>query len=126
MQAPRGNVLLEVVNSRGIVSGTWKYIANRLPEALKATVELPRAGWFGSNYYDNVRFREGLHHQVDKLFPHYFDEDQLYDLEADPCEQNNLAAELIYAPILTDLKDKLRKELEKLPHPFGEFVGCDG
>ena len=119
---PRENILTEVVNSRGIVSGKWKYIANRLPEELKATVDLPNAGWFGSNYYDNVRFRDGLSHRVDKLFPHYFDEDQLYNLEADPCEQNNLAQDPIYAPILAEMKEKLRAELEKLPHPFGEFV----
>ena len=36
-QAPRDNVLMEVDNSRGIVSGNWKYIANRLPENLKAS-----------------------------------------------------------------------------------------
>jgi arylsulfatase A-like enzyme len=118
----RENVLMEVVNSRGIVAGKWKYIANRLPDELKATVDLPRAGWFGSNYYDNVRFRDALHHQVDKLFPHYFDEDQLYDLETDLCEQNNLAADPAYALTLAEMKELLRAELEKLPHPFGEFV----
>ncbi len=119
----REEVLMEVVNSRGIVSNQWKYIANRLPEALKATADLPKAGWFGSNYYDNTRFREAVSHQVDKLFPHYFDKDQLYDLEADPCEQNNLAANPTYAPILAEMREKLRVELETLPHPFGEFVG---
>ena len=121
LNAHRDKVLMEVVNSRGIVSGQWKYIANRLPEALKATVDLPRAGWFGSNYYDNTRFRDAVSHQVDKLFPHYFDEDQLYDLEVDPCEQKNLAADPAYAAILTEMKEKLRVELDRLPHVFGEF-----
>jgi hypothetical protein len=105
------------------VAGKWKFIANRLPDALKATVNLSKAGWFGSNYYDNKRFREKVSHQVDKLFPHYFDEDQLYDLEADPCEQHNLAAEPACESILSEMKELLRAELEKLPHPFGEFVG---
>jgi hypothetical protein len=118
----RENVLLEVVNSRGIVSGPWKYIANRLPESLKATVNLTKAGWFGSNYYDNKRFREQVSHQVDKLFPHYFEEDQLYDLEVDPCEQHNLAANPSYNSILDEMKEILREELGKLPHPFGEFI----
>lgn len=119
---PRENVLMEEVFSRGVVSGKWKYIANRLPAELKATVDLPNAGWFGSNYYDNVRFRDSLSHQVDKLFPHYFDEDHLYDLDVDPCEQNNLAGDSAYAQILVEMKEILRIELEKLPHPFGEFI----
>ena len=81
-----GNVLLEVFSKRGIVSGKWIFIANLLPEGLKATVDLLSAGWLGTNYYDNVRFREQVSHNVDKLFTHCFDEVQLYDLDTDPCE----------------------------------------
>ncbi len=120
----RENVLLEVVNTRAVVSGHWKYIANRLPPGLQATANLPKVGWFGSNFYDNSRFRAGLHHQVDKLFPHYFDEDQLYDLSVDPCEQTNLANDSAYASILAAMREKLQVELQSMPHPFGEF--CTG
>ena len=116
---PRENILLEVVNSRGIVAGKWKYIANRLPDELQATADFQKAGWFGSNYYDNVRFRDSLHHHVDRLFPYYFQADQLYDLEADPCEQNNLSKDPAYARILY-------KSQEQLPHPFGEFTPTPG
>jgi hypothetical protein len=122
----RYNILLEVVNSRGIVSGKWKYIANRFPDELIATVDLPKAGWFGSNHYDNKRFRDRLSHQVDRLFPHYFKGNQLYDLESDPCEQDNLADNPAYDIILAEMKENLRLELEKLPHPFGEFTTGTG
>jgi len=66
---------------------------------------------------------EGIRYFNSGVFPHYFDPDQLYDLEADPCEQNNLAGDPACAPILADLKEKLRKKLRGLPHSFGEFTG---
>jgi arylsulfatase A-like enzyme len=117
----RESILLEVVNSRAIVSGNWKYIANRLPEALEATADIRQSGWFGSNYYDNIQFRNKLPYNVDRLFPHYFNEDQLYDISQDPCEQKDLTSHPAYASVLNEMKAKLQCELEKLPHPFGEF-----
>jgi arylsulfatase A-like enzyme len=119
---PREQVLLEVVNSRAVVTDQWKYIANRLPEALEATADLRKTGWFGSNYYDNLRFREAPSHQVDQLFPGYFDPDQLYDVKLDPCEQNNLAEEPAYAAVLAEMQERLKTELGKLPHVFGELT----
>jgi arylsulfatase A-like enzyme len=117
----RDTVLLEVVNSRAVVSGPWKYIANRLPEYLKATADITKTGWFGSNIYDNERFRESLPYDADKLFPFYFQEDHLYNIAEDPCEQHDLSESPACAEILKDMKKKLQAELAKLPHPFGEF-----
>ena len=56
-----------------------------------------------------------------KKYPAYYDADQLYDLEADPKEQNNLAYLPEYKTILKDLKSELQLYLEKLPGGFGEF-----
>ena len=81
--------------------------------------------WFGSNYYDNTRIREAVPYQNDQLFPHNLKEDQPYHLEADPCEQNDLSEDPAYAPILAEMKAKLRLELEKLPHTFAEFAVGD-
>jgi len=117
----RESLLLEVVNSRAVVSGRWKYIANRLPAYLAATAELETTGWFGSLVYDNSVFRTRVQHNVDKLFPHYRDGDQLYDIESDPCEQTNLADDPAHADVLRTMRQSLAAELSKLPHPFGEF-----
>ena len=58
---------------------------------------------------------------ADNDFPYYFDEDQLYDLNADIFEQNNLAADPKYADVLLKMKESMCKELVLFPHIFGEF-----
>jgi len=118
LKSPRECALLEVTNSRGLVSGKWKYIANRLPDFIKATIDLKQTGWFGSQYYDNNPIRTKVPYNSDKLFPGYFEEDQLYNLEQDPLEQHNLAGEPEYKSILDEMKEKMKYELQKLPHPF--------
>jgi hypothetical protein len=62
---------------------------------------------------------KGIRYGSDLHFPHYFDADQLYDLQADPYEHVNLAAEQPEA--LAAMQDKLRSLLAPLPHTFGEF-----
>lgn len=121
VETPRENVLLEVVNTRAIVSGKWKYIANRWPDYLPAIADIQETGWFGAVSYDNEVFRDGVPHQADKLWPAYFQADQLYDIETDPLEQHNLAQDPAFADVLAEMKQKLRSELMKLPHAFGEF-----
>ena len=56
-----------------------------------------------------------------KKYPAYYDADQLYDLEADPKEQNNLAYLSEYTTILKDLKSELQLYIDKLPGGFAEF-----
>lgn len=51
-------------------------------------------------------------------FPGYFDPDQLYDIESDPHEQNNLVNDPAYESVLLDMKGVLRDYVESLPHPF--------
>ena len=54
-------------------------------------------------------------------YPGYYEEDQLYNLAADPREQRNLAADPAYADKLAEMKRELRKYLAKLPGGFGEL-----
>ena len=117
----RDSVLLEVVNSRAIVKGKWKYIANRLPEEIRGLADVGCTGWFGSMYYDNRRIRQGPPHNADKLFPSYFCEDQLYNLESDPLEQRNLMDDPQYQDVIREMRDTLCAKLASLPHPFGEL-----
>ena len=51
----------------------------------------------------------------------YFDADQLYDLEADPKEQRNLAGKPEHAEKLEEMKAELQQYLKKLPGSFGEL-----
>ena len=120
-ESHRGNVLLEVVNSRAIVSGPWKTIANRWPDYLPAIADIKKTGWFGATTYDNKCIRDSVPYQADRLWPSYFRADQLYNIETDPCEQRDLSEDPAYAETLTGMRQKLQVELAKLPHVFGEF-----
>ena len=52
---------------------------------------------------------------------HYYDADQLYDLENDPAEQNNLAPNPAYERKLGQMKALLKEYLARLPGTFAEF-----
>jgi arylsulfatase A-like enzyme len=118
----RDQLLLEVHNSRAVVTRRWKYIANRAPEQalarMKADEEQARAGsrtrtvgWSGG----------AMHFNAPVDFPAYFAPDQLYDLENDLYEQHNLAEEKRHAGTLKDMRGRLSRALAPLPHTFGEF-----
>lgn len=120
----REQVLLEMVNSRAVVHGRFKYIANRLPDESRETREaLRRVGWLALKRWTAYDYSNGpVPWGLDTYFPHYFDADQLYDIESDPMEQKNLADDPSHASVLAELKKRLTAELRKLPHRFGEFV----
>ena len=121
----RDSVMLEVVNSRAVISGKWKYIANRLPREDNYTEnDLKAVGWYARKTWLRENLQSHVRWDADKLFPSYFEKDQLYDIEADPLEQNNLAGIDKYQDILIAMKEKLGRELSGMPHIFGEFNAC--
>lgn len=116
---PRSNVIMENVNSRAIIRDGYKYIANRLPGRNVRETELCGCcGWLA----DQIGGHDGMWWNLDRLFPAYFDADQLYDIEKDPMEQHNLVSDPKKKEILSSMQKALAKELCKLPHPFGEFT----
>ena len=52
--------------------------------------------------------------------PGYFDPDQLYDLAADPTEQENVVDDPAYADRLAELRGLLADHLNEMPGTFGE------
>ena len=118
----RTQLLLEVHNTRAVVTRRWKYIANRAPAAavtrMNADAEKARAesrartvGWSGGTMHFNA--------PID--FPAYFAPDQLYDVENDLYEQRNLAGEKRHGATLEEMRGRLSQALAPLPHTFGEF-----
>ena len=51
-------------------------------------------------------------------YPAYFEQNQLYDLDQDPYEQNNLANDVRYSEILKRLRKQLITHLKSFQHPF--------
>ena len=133
----RDHLFLECSNIRGVVSDRWKYIACRAPEGVAAAIEADRkeaeaagrkrcVGWDGRKNPHAGFETEGVRYFAAGAFPHYFDPDQLYDLESDVFEQKNLIANPQYAGVVDRMKSLLKAELEKLPHSFGEFTRHQG
>jgi arylsulfatase A-like enzyme len=127
----RDSVYMELGFSRGVRKGDWKYIALRYTQS---AVDLgicdltedgirSRFGHMGrlggespaERYYDMIK-------RVERAYPHYYDEDQLYHLEADPTEQNNLAEDRRFKEVLAEMKAELTKHLSTSPGTFGEFT----
>ena len=53
-----------------------------------------------------------------RFYPHYFEPDQLYDLEKDPGEQNNLAVDPAHTETLADMRARLQKYTARSARPF--------
>ena len=126
----RESLLLETSYSRAVVSKDWKYIAHRPPQDVLDKMEADRAaaekqgsrrhvGWSGR--ITNPASGMGVRFNADQDFPNYFDPDQLYDLNNDVFEQNNLFGHPEYWGKVEQLKQQLDLYLKKLPHAFGEF-----
>jgi arylsulfatase A-like enzyme len=138
----RDSIYGEIGMSRAVRKGKWKYIAlresdylknlplemrqarldacrdrmlmqGRQPFPNKATDPFAHIGWLPGGW-DNTW-------SAMKEHPHYFDVDQLYNLEEDPNEKVNLAGDPQYAGILEEMKHELGNYLSTLPGQFGEF-----
>ncbi len=105
-------VYAEMGYIRSLRKGKWKYIAYRYPESLIRKMEageLPMApnllGHLGGAQYRQIsRYRC------------YWQQDRLHDLDTDPGEQINLAAE--EPEILEEMKERLSVHLSGFPRPF--------
>jgi arylsulfatase A-like enzyme len=139
----RETVYAEMGQSRAVIKGRYKYIALRYSDYTQNMSLNERQAWHHAMVkYMNAINRPPFNNDIENgkfghsgqipggwdnewkamdKYPAYFDADQLYDLEADPNEQNNLADLPEYQNVLNDLKAELQVYLNKLPGGFGEF-----
>lgn len=120
----RNEAYLEITYTRGVVTDRWKYIAIRFPsslqeDAIKNPGKYNQEGLLLTN--DALAGELRSRYQAHELHPGYFDLDQLYDLENDPEEQNNLANDPSYSEVLLDMRERLQTYIGPMPHAFGEF-----
>ncbi len=114
------HLYFEMGYGRAVRTDKWKYIAvrhgsDRFAEIEAASLKsMPRQ----LAYVGNMKRVTGLLSNR----PNGYDLDQLYDLENDPMEMNNLAYDPAYAEQLAEMKDILTPYLVAQGRPFGEFV----
>lgn len=122
--AVRETVMLEFAASRSICDGRWKYIAIRHTDRDREFEKengFPAGHWGAGETAPRFKGLLGWRKWHEAHYPDYYDTDQLYDLEKDPEEQSNLAANPEYADVLARMKKQMVEEMQELPRPFGEF-----
>jgi arylsulfatase A-like enzyme len=115
VESVRDDLYLEVGYTRAVRTDRWKYIALRFTDAV---IDAMRTGQLqeAPNHMD--QWRQQHAHIALCNYPGYYDQDQLYDLAADPGEKNNLASDTAHADVLNEMQARLRGHLARLPHPF--------
>jgi len=136
------SLYFEMGFSRGVLMDNHKYIALRYPEYAMNWSMKERQKKLDD--WNNFRIANKLKYHFDdaslpfshlmlipgggdaefpstKRYKHYYDADQLYDLNKDPKEQDNLYENEAYSAKLKGLKKELKKYLNDLPGIFGEF-----
>lgn len=111
----RSYVFSEAGYTRSVSDGQYKYIALRFPEAVNRQINTG-ALLQAPNYLNKA----GQAHSriAVKYFPHYFDADQLYDLQNDPYEQENVSNDPAYSEKKQQLQEVMRNHLATISHPF--------
>jgi arylsulfatase A-like enzyme len=115
-------IYLEIGSTRAVIHDGFKYLAWRVHPDREARFDRPKSGRPEPLYHiASTRGGRGLEKKIPKSYPGYWDTDQLYDLQKDPREQNNLAQNPEYAKKLKQLQQMLAEHLKTQPGQFGEF-----
>ncbi|MBL7223361.1 MAG: sulfatase-like hydrolase/transferase [Candidatus Brocadiae bacterium] len=138
----RDSLCFEIGYTRAVCTQQWKYLAFRIPPSRRLTLEQRKAmiERYAANklkHEDRVitnKPEDPLSHlgypggqnteqggPMRRYRKVYHDPDQLFDLEADPGEQHNLATDPQYRPVLERMKAELKKHLARMPGTFAEF-----
>jgi arylsulfatase A-like enzyme len=129
----------EMGHTRAVTTKKWKYIALRVPSSRQFNDEEKKIYDAAAKGDPTGQVKQmgcrpthmqnsdvgGVPGTWQTHRDHYFDVDQLYDLENDPAELKNLASDKKYAKVLADMKKRLREYCLDLPGTFAEFKTLD-
>lgn len=138
------SIYLEFGHTRTVIRDQWKYVALRYSDYTR-NMDLPtRHAWLDAaeaylqRCHEPFTFKtnnpmgpfgqsgyipDGWSHErvAMRKYPHYYDADQLYNLESDPGENTNLAGDPTHQSTLAQMKRLLATHLQDKPGGFGEF-----
>ncbi|MBT3374094.1 MAG: sulfatase-like hydrolase/transferase [Lentisphaerae bacterium] len=138
----RDSLYFEIGYTRAVCTDRWKYLAFRIPPSKELTLEqrkeaLARYAAQKKRREDKTiknRPEEPLSHMgypggqntergnaIKRYAGVYYDRDQLFDLETDPGETKNLAADPAHAEQLAAMKALLTQHLQRVPGTFAEL-----
>ncbi len=101
--------------TRSITKGRYTYLAFRYPDPAIREMEQGET----DVAIDHVaRYKGSFGDMNARNRPHYFDPDQLYDLEVDPYCRTNLAGDPAHRETLAALKSELERHLASFARPF--------
>ncbi len=110
----RSHMLIEAGNTKAVLTRDWKFLANRVTAetAEKMAARPQKVYWTGLDHHN---------YGNERMYPSFWDPDQLFDLKQDLYEQSNLIEKVEYKSVLNQLQGHLSAYLRTLPHTFGEF-----
>jgi arylsulfatase A-like enzyme len=114
----------ELGYSRAVKTKDWKYMAIRYPENVQDKIDRGEtfSGYEGEILeYPYLTANSHLGHFASLNNPHYFELDQLYDLNTDSAETVNVIAQ--HPEIVAQMRELLSNYLQSFENrPFGEFT----
>lgn len=117
-------LFFELGFARGVMTKDWKYITVRYDEKSEKMIEEGHVwtGWNGHKFKQPYYIRNShLGYHAALLNEHYFERNQLYNLNEDPKEDKNIAE--VNPKKVKEMKKLLVKSLKSFPdRPYGEFV----
>ena len=110
--------------ARGVMTKAWKYITVRYDEKSEQQVKdgVVFTGWNNHKFMQPYYIRNShLGYHAALLNEHYFERNQLFDMQNDPEENNNMAT--ANPDKVEEMKELLIKSLKSFPgRPYGELV----
>jgi len=117
-------LFFEMGFARGVMTKGWKYITVRYDEKSEQQVKdgIVFTGWNGHEYKQPYYIRNShLGYHAALLNEHYFERNQLFDLNNDPDENQNIVE--LQSEKEKEMRKKLVKSLKSFPgRPYGELV----
>ena len=117
-------LFFELGFARGVMTKDWKYITVRYDEKSEQQVKdgVVFTGWNGHKYKQPYYIRNShLGYHAALLNEHYFERNQLYDMDNDPHENNNVFE--VNQQKAEEMKELLVRKLKSFPdRPYSEFT----